>query len=112
MSVDNGSKNKRIVGTPDYIAPEILKGESLSNPSADYWSLGVIMYEMLCGIPPFNDDSVDKIFDNILNHRIEWPNVSDTDEDSISTAAYDLICKLLEPDYTKRIGHNSIDEIK
>lgn len=65
----------RIVGTPDYIAPEMLRGESSSNYSADYWSLGVIMYEMLCGVPPFNDDSVDKIFDNILSHRIEWPEI-------------------------------------
>ncbi|CAK90870.1 unnamed protein product (macronuclear) [Paramecium tetraurelia] len=112
-SIQNySSKNKRIVGTPDYIAPEVLKGESLTNSSLDYWSLGVIMYEMLCGIPPFNDDSVEKIFDNILNYRIEWPNVSDVEEESISHNAYDLMCRLMEPDYTKRIGHEDIDEIK
>ncbi|CAD8133840.1 unnamed protein product [Paramecium octaurelia] len=109
---DHSSKSKRIVGTPDYIAPEVLKGESLTNSSLDYWSLGVIMYEMLCGIPPFNDDSVEKIFDNILNYRIEWPNVSDIEEESISQNAYDLMCRLMEPDYTKRIGHSDIDEIK
>jgi serine/threonine protein kinase len=74
----------------------VLKGESLTNSSLDYWSLGVIMYEMLCGIPPFNDDSVEKIFDNILNYRIEWPNVSDTEEESISHKAYDLMCRLME----------------
>jgi serine/threonine protein kinase len=45
----------RIVGTPDYISPEILKGESSTNFSTDYWSLGVMMYEMLVGVPPFND---------------------------------------------------------
>ena len=67
--------NFRIVGTPDYIAPEMLKGECSSNPSADYWSLGVIMYEMLVGIPPFNDSSIDRIFDNILNQRMEWPDI-------------------------------------
>ncbi|CAD8048231.1 unnamed protein product [Paramecium sonneborni] len=112
-SIQNySSKNKRIVGTPDYIAPEVLKGESLTNSSLDYWSLGVIMYEMLCGIPPFNDDSVEKIFDNILNYRIEWPNVSDIEEESISHNAYDLMCQLMEPDYTKRIGHQDINEIK
>lgn len=54
------------------------------------------MYEMLCGIPPFNDDSVEKIFDNILNYRIEWPNISDEEEESISHNAYDLMCKLME----------------
>lgn len=88
----------RIVGTPDYIAPEILKGESVSNFSADYWSLGVLMYEMLVGIPPFNDDSIEKIFDNILNMRIEWPPIGD-EEGCISKNAYDLIFNLLNPDY-------------
>ena len=90
----------------------MLKGESLTNSSLDYWSLGVIMYEMLCGIPPFKEDSVEKIFDNILNYRIEWPNVSDIEEESISHKAYDLMCRLMEPDYTKRIGHSDINEIK
>ncbi|CAD8074674.1 unnamed protein product [Paramecium sonneborni] len=106
-----GSKTKKIVGTPDYIAPEIILGTSISNFSLDYWSLGIIMYELLCGITPFNDDTVEKIFDNILNMRIEWPQIGDG-EDCISEQAYDLIVKLLEPDFNKRIGHKSIEEIK
>lgn len=64
---------KRIIGTPDYIAPEIIKGESASNFSVDYWSLGVIMYEMLVGVPPFNDTTIEGIFKNILSFNIEWP---------------------------------------
>ncbi|CAD8160114.1 unnamed protein product [Paramecium pentaurelia] len=106
-----GSKTKKIVGTPDYIAPEIILGTSASNFSCDYWSLGIIMYELLCGIAPFNDDTVDKIFDNILNMRIEWPQIGDA-EDCISEQAYDLMIKLLEPDYKNRLGHKSIEEIK
>ncbi|CAD8070128.1 unnamed protein product [Paramecium sonneborni] len=106
-----GSKTKKIVGTPDYIAPEIILGTSISNFSSDYWSLGIIMYELLCGIAPFNDDTVEKIFDNILNMRIEWPQIGDG-EDCISEQAYDLIVKLLEPDFNKRIGHKTIEEIK
>ncbi|CAK77234.1 unnamed protein product (macronuclear) [Paramecium tetraurelia] len=106
-----GCKTKKIVGTPDYIAPEIILGTSVSNFSSDYWSLGIIMYELLCGIAPFNDDTVDKIFDNILNMRIEWPQIGE-EEDCISEQAYDLIVKLLEPDFNNRIGHKSIEEIK
>ncbi|CAD8067740.1 unnamed protein product [Paramecium primaurelia] len=106
-----GSKTKKIVGTPDYIAPEIILGTSVSNFSSDYWSLGIIMYELLCGIAPFNDDTVEKIFDNILNMRIEWPQIGN-EEECISEQAYDLIVKLLEPDFNKRIGHKSIEEIK
>jgi serine/threonine protein kinase len=69
------------------------------------------MYELLVGIPPFNDDAIEKIFDNILNLRMEWPQVG-YEEDCISPEAYDLIQKLLTPDYTKRIGHDDIEDIK
>lgn len=86
------------MGTPDYIAPEILKGVSINNFTADYWSLGVIMYEMLCGIAPFNDVSVERIFANILDYNIDWPQLGDG-EDCLSHVAYDLLTKLLEPDH-------------
>lgn len=65
----------RIIGTPDYIAPEVLNGEGLLNPVIDWWSVGVILFEMLTGIPPFNDQTVEGIFDNILHHRIPWDQV-------------------------------------
>lgn len=48
------------------------------------------MYEMLVGVPPFNDQTVEKLFDNILNMRIEWPSIGD-EEDCISEKAADLI---------------------
>ena len=65
------------------------------------------MYEMLVGVPPFNDDTVEKLFDNIINMRIEWPSIGD-EEDCISERAADLIKRLLEFDFTKRIGHSNI----
>ncbi|CAD8109445.1 unnamed protein product [Paramecium sonneborni] len=105
------NETKTIVGTPDYISPEIIKGVSSDNYSTDYWSLGVIMYEMLVGVPPFNDTTVDRLFDNILNLRMEWPQIGD-EEDCISQNAADLIKKLMDPDFTKRIGHLNIQEIK
>ena len=57
-------KNKkiRVIGTPDYIAPEVLNGENLTNPSLDWWSVGVILFELLVGIPPFNSEEVSEIF--------------------------------------------------
>lgn len=93
------------MGTPDYIAPEVLNGQSVSNPSLDWWAFGVIMYELLVGIPPFNDESVPKIFENIKNHKIEWPDIG-YEEDCISPEAYDLISKLLNPKFQQRLGAN------
>ena len=58
------TKNK-ILGTADYIAPEVLKGDEHTR-MLDFWSLGVIMYEFMTGSLPFNDDSPDLIFKNIL----------------------------------------------
>lgn len=60
----------RIVGTPDYIPPEVILGISKSNTTIDWWSLGVILYELIVGIPPFNDTTVNQIFQNILDLKI------------------------------------------
>lgn len=70
----NDEKKARIIGTPDYIAPEIINGEP-HDKTVDWWSLGVMLYEFLTSVPPFNDDSVDRIFDNILHQRITWPEI-------------------------------------
>lgn len=70
----NDEKKARIIGTPDYIAPEILKGLE-HGKMVDWWSLGVMIYEFLCSVPPFNADTVDEVFDNILHHEIAWPNI-------------------------------------
>jgi serine/threonine protein kinase len=65
----------RIVGTPDYIAPEILKGDTVQDKSVDIWALGVVLYQMLVGVPPFNEDSIEGIFNNIENLNIVWPKI-------------------------------------
>ena len=74
MRAKNANKN-RIIGTPDYIAPKIVNGESIDNYGIDWWAVGCILYEFLCGIAPFNAATVDEIFDNVTNLRIEWPDI-------------------------------------
>lgn len=69
------NKNKKMIGTPDYMAPEVIEGEGLQNPVIDWWSIGIILFEMLVGRPPFNDDSVEKIFENIKYYRIPWDEI-------------------------------------
>ena len=94
---------KSVVGTPDYMAPEVLLGED-HDPSVDWWSFGVITYELLSGIPPFNAKDKVTVFENILNRNIEWPE-DFTDE------ACEFIEQLLCMDARKRLGFGGAAEV-
>ncbi|XP_038896153.1 serine/threonine-protein kinase 38-like isoform X1 [Benincasa hispida] len=105
-------KNRRMlaystVGTPDYIAPEVLlkKGYGME---CDWWSLGAIMYEMLVGYPPFYSDDPMSTCRKIVNWRthLKFP-----DEAKLSPLAKDLISRLL-CNVNQRLGTNGADEIK
>ncbi|XP_041367481.1 serine/threonine-protein kinase greatwall-like [Gigantopelta aegis] len=63
---------KRILGTPDYLAPEILLHKP-HDAAVDWWALGVCLFEFLTGLPPFNDETAELVFQNILNKDIPWP---------------------------------------
>jgi len=60
-------------GTPGYVAPEIIEGKGYG-PAVDYWSLGVIIYVMLCGFPPFYEETNEKLFDMIKGAKYEFPS--------------------------------------
>ncbi len=51
-----------MIGTPEYIAPEILRGEGLTSPAIDWWSVGIILFEMLIGITPFYASTREAIY--------------------------------------------------
>ncbi|KAG7594481.1 Protein kinase domain [Arabidopsis thaliana x Arabidopsis arenosa] len=95
------------VGTPDYLAPEILLGTG-HGATADWWSVGIILYEFIVGIPPFNADHPQQIFDNILNRNIQWPRVPE----DMSHEARDLIDRLLTEDPHQRLGARGAAEVK
>ncbi|RZC33864.1 Pkinase domain containing protein [Asbolus verrucosus] len=95
------SSDQRILGTPDYLVPELLlrKGH---NCAVDWWSLGVCFYEFVTGIPPFNDETPQQVFKNILEHNIEWPS----DDEALSKETVDAkkVCQILMimiPDISK-----------
>uniref|UniRef100_A0A8C0PZJ7 protein kinase C n=1 Tax=Canis lupus familiaris TaxID=9615 RepID=A0A8C0PZJ7_CANLF len=83
-------------GTPDYIAPEILQGLKYSF-SVDWWSFGVLLYEMLIGQSPFHGDDEDELFESI---RVDTPHYPRW----ITKESKDILEKLLERDTTKRLG--------
>jgi len=87
-------------GTPIYVAPEVLSGEGYEK-TVDLWSVGVIMYILLCGFPPFFDDGTNMglLFDQIMSGDFEYPDPYWT---HISASAKDLINNLLVVDPKKR----------
>eukprot|EP00741_Cyanophora_paradoxa_P003250 tig00000691_g3158.t1 len=87
-----------VVGTPDYLAPEILLGRG-HGPAVDWWALGVVTFEILTGSPPFNSDTPQKIFENVLSGRYTWP-----EEVEVSETAKDFVARLLCTDPAQRLG--------
>ncbi|XP_024838247.1 protein kinase C delta type isoform X2 [Bos taurus] len=83
-------------GTPDYIAPEILQGLKYSF-SVDWWSFGVLLYEMLIGQSPFHGDDEDELFESIRLDSPYYPRW-------ITKESKDILEKLLERDVSKRLG--------
>ncbi|KAF7726351.1 camp-dependent protein kinase catalytic subunit [Apophysomyces ossiformis] len=86
-----------VCGTPDYIAPEIIRSKGYSK-AVDWWSLGVLIYEMLVGKPPFVDKSPVGLYEKILECRVPWP-------ETMSDVAKDLLMGLLTPDVSRRYGN-------
>ncbi|XP_053913609.1 serine/threonine-protein kinase greatwall isoform X2 [Cuculus canorus] len=97
-------EGERILGTPDYLAPELLlakpHGTLISGSAVDWWALGVCLFEFLTGIPPFNDETPAQVFQNILKRDIPWPE----GEEKLSDNAQNAIDILLTIDSTKRAG--------
>lgn len=103
---DPEDTNRRFVGTPDYLAPETIKG-ARQDETSDWWSVGCIMFEFLYGYPPFHASEAEQVFENILARKIMWP---DDPDDGVSPEAKDLINKLLCIDPQQRLGANREDK--
>ncbi|XP_023712893.1 putative protein kinase C delta type homolog isoform X6 [Cryptotermes secundus] len=85
-------------GTPDYMAPEIIKGLKY-NQCVDWWSFGVLLYEMLIGQSPFSGCDEDDLFWSICNEQPQYPRF-------LSREANSILHLFLEKDSSKRLGTN------
>lgn len=95
-----------LCGTPEYLAPEIILSKGY-NKAVDWWALGVLIYEMAAGYPPFFADQPIQIYEKIVSGRVRFPAHFTQD-------LKDLLKALLQVDLTKRYGNlkNGVWDIK
>ena len=108
---------EKFVGTPEYIAPEVLEYKyDLIGPGVDIWAFGVMLYLFFAGVTPFKGKNDDETLENIKKVNYSWNILKkhETIDINIPKEAKDLIQKILIKDPTQRIGYNSKDyaEIK
>ncbi|SCU92781.1 LAFA_0F12816g1_1 [Lachancea sp. 'fantastica'] len=94
----DGFRTNSFVGTEEYLAPEVIRGNG-HTAAVDWWTLGILIYEMLFGFTPFKGDNTNKTFSNVLKNDVTFPN-----NNEISRSCKDLIRRLLIKNESKRLG--------
>ncbi|TXG50362.1 hypothetical protein EZV62_022886 [Acer yangbiense] len=94
--IDESSRSNSMCGTTEYMAPEILLSKG-HNKDADWWSVGILLYEMLTGQPPYTHANRQKLQQRIINEKVKLPPY-------LTSEAHSLIKGLLQKDPSKRLG--------
>ncbi|CAM8943358.1 unnamed protein product [Rhodiola kirilowii] len=100
----DGRLMRGVVGTPYYVAPEVLMGREY-NEKVDVWSAGVILYVMLAGFPPFNGDNASEIFEAVVRGNLRFPTRAFR---GVSASAKDLLRKMLCRDASRRFSADQV----
>lgn len=103
---EENTRSNSMCGTVEYMAPEIVMGKG-HDKAADWWSVGILLFEMLTGKPPFIGGNRDKIQQKIVKDKMKLPAF-------LSSEAHSLLKGLLQKDASRRLGsgHGGSDEIK
>ena len=93
-----------LVGTPYYIAPEVVMGRAY-NEKVDVWSAGVVLYVLLAGVPPFYGETVEEIFESVLRGNLRFAT---RNFKSFSAEAKDLLRKMICRDVSRRLSAEQV----
>lgn len=103
-NLSDKERTKSICGTPEYLAPEVLKKKAYGK-EVDWWALGCLIFEMIMGYPPFFSENRMELFE-----RIKYQDVSTSNKLSQSTR--DIIKNLLTKNPCKRLGSKGVSQVQ